>query len=162
MKSSLITGISFGLTSGAITTMGLMVGLYSGTHSKLAVFGGIITIAVADAFSDALGMHIAEESKGMHTVRQIWTATIATFVTKFVFALSFIIPVLIFEFSKAVHVSIAWGLSVLAILSYRIAKSQGTRPWRAITEHLIIAIAVIIFTFFIGNWVSIVFEKTQM
>ena len=32
MKESLKTGISFGLTSGVITTLGLMVGLHSGTH----------------------------------------------------------------------------------------------------------------------------------
>ena len=54
MKDSLRTGISFGLTSAVITTLGLMVGLHSGTGSKLVVLGGILTIAIADAFSDAL------------------------------------------------------------------------------------------------------------
>ena len=57
MKDSLRTGISFGLTSAVITTLGLMVGLHSGTHSKIVVFAGILTIAIADAFSDALGSH---------------------------------------------------------------------------------------------------------
>ncbi|MBW2265656.1 MAG: hypothetical protein JRF28_05735, partial [Deltaproteobacteria bacterium] len=56
MKHALKTGLSFGLTSGTITTLGLMVGLHSGTHSKLVVLGGILTIAIADAFSDALGI----------------------------------------------------------------------------------------------------------
>ena len=55
--------MSFGLTSGIITTLGLIVGLHSGTHSKLAVIGGILTIAMADAFSDALGIHVSEESE---------------------------------------------------------------------------------------------------
>ena len=55
MKDLLRTGISFGLTSAVITTLGLMVGLNSGTHSQIVVLGGIITIAIADAFSDALG-----------------------------------------------------------------------------------------------------------
>jgi len=55
MKDSLRTGISFGLTSAVITTLGLMVGLHSGTHSKIVVLAGILTIAIADAFSDALG-----------------------------------------------------------------------------------------------------------
>jgi len=31
-----------------------MVGLAEGTHLKIAVIGGILTIAIADAFSDAL------------------------------------------------------------------------------------------------------------
>jgi len=34
MKDSLRTGISFGLTSAVITTLGLMVGLHSGTVSS--------------------------------------------------------------------------------------------------------------------------------
>jgi hypothetical protein len=50
MKDSIRTGISFGLTSAVITTLGLMVGLHSGTHSKIVVLAGILTIAIADAF----------------------------------------------------------------------------------------------------------------
>jgi len=54
-------GFSFGLTSGVITALGLMVGLNAGTHSRLAVIGGILTLAIADSFSDALGIHFSEE-----------------------------------------------------------------------------------------------------
>ena len=79
LKSSLKTGLSFGLTSGVITTLGLMVGLHSGTHSKSVVLGGILTIAVADSLSDALGIHVAEESKNHGSHRDIWEATLATF-----------------------------------------------------------------------------------
>jgi vacuolar iron transporter family protein len=61
MKDSLRTGISFGVISGVITTLGLMVGLHSGTGSKLVVLGGIFTIAIADAFSDALGIHVSSD-----------------------------------------------------------------------------------------------------
>jgi len=49
LRHSVETGLSFGLTSGIITTLGLMVGLHSGTHSRLVVIGGILTIAIADA-----------------------------------------------------------------------------------------------------------------
>ena len=66
MNHSIKTGFSFGLTSGIITTLGLIVGLNSGTGSKLVVLGGILTIAIADAFSDALGIHISEESENKH------------------------------------------------------------------------------------------------
>ena len=67
MKHSVKTGFTFGLTSGIITTLGLMVGLHSGTHSPRAVIGGILTIAIADAFSDALGIHLSEESRNIHS-----------------------------------------------------------------------------------------------
>lgn len=96
IKKSIRTGFGFGITSGVITTLGLMIGLHSGTQSKAAVLGGILTIAVADAFSDALGIHISEESKGTHTQKEIWTATFSTFFAKLIFAFSFIFPVIFF------------------------------------------------------------------
>ena len=59
MKESVKKGFGFGLTSGVITTLGMMVGLNASTGSRTAVIGGIIAIAIADAFSDAVGMHIS-------------------------------------------------------------------------------------------------------
>ncbi len=150
-------GLSFGLTSGTITTLGLMVGLYSGTHSKLVVIGGILTIAIADAFSDALGIHVSEESEGKHTEKEIWLSTISTFFSKFLFALTFIIPVLLFELLIAIIVSIIWGLLLLGIFSFKIAKDQNAAPWKVIGEHLLIAIIVIIATYYLGAWINLVF-----
>ena len=155
MKESLRTGVTFGMTSGVITTLGLMVGLHSGTHSRLAVMGGVMTIAIADAFSDALGIHISEESENVHTAREIWAATIATFLSKFLFALTFLVPIFLFtSLTTAVLVSIAWGMSMLAWLSYAIARSQGQNPVRVIGEHLTIGIAVVAITHLVGDWIS--------
>ena len=156
-KHSLRIGFSFGLTSGIITTLGLMVGLNAGTHSRLAVIGGILTIAIADAFSDALGIHISEESENKHTPKQIWAATLSTFFSKFIFALTLVIPVLLLELATAVLVSIIWGLSMLCVFSYRMAKEQNEPSWKVIAEHLIIALVVIAATYWVGNWVSSVF-----
>ncbi|MGB2696655.1 MAG: hypothetical protein WBD28_02195 [Candidatus Zixiibacteriota bacterium] len=153
-KHSIKIGFSFGLTSGIITTLGLMVGLHSGTGSKLVVLGGILTIAIADAFSDALGIHVSEESENVHSTREIWESTISTFLAKFVFALTFIIPILMFKLSTAIVVSIIWGLSMLAIVSYGMAKEQGEKPWKVVAEHLIIALVVIVITHYVGHWVA--------
>lgn len=157
MKHSLKTGFSFGLTSGIITTLGLMVGLHSGTHSKLVVLGGILTIAIADAFSDALGIHVSEESENKHTTKEIWESTIFTFVSKFIFAMTFIVPVLLFPLATAITASIVWGLSMLAIFSYYIAKEQREKPWKVIGEHLLIAVVVIIITHYVGGWIGSTF-----
>jgi VIT1/CCC1 family predicted Fe2+/Mn2+ transporter len=145
------------MTSGIITTLGLMVGLNSGTHSRLAVLGGILTIAIADAFSDALGIHISEEAENVHTRGEIWVSTFSTFLSKLIFALTFVVPVLLLELSVAMVVSVAWGLGLLAVLSYRMAVSQKTKPWRVITEHLLIAVVVIGITHFVGDLISAVF-----
>jgi VIT1/CCC1 family predicted Fe2+/Mn2+ transporter len=154
MRDAFRTGASFGLTSGVLTTLGLVVGLYAGTRSKLAVVGGIFTIAVADALSDALGMHVHEESENQHTPQQIWAASVATLITKLVTSLSFLVPLFTLELRAAVAVSVVWALALLAWLSYRLAVSQGASPWRAIAEHLTIAAAVVVITHLVGAWVA--------
>jgi VIT1/CCC1 family predicted Fe2+/Mn2+ transporter len=134
-----------------------MVGLYSGTYSKLVVIGGILTIAIADAFSDALGIHVSEESENKHTSKEIWESTFATFLSKLVFALTFIIPILLFQLTVAVIISVVWGLSVLGIFSFYLAKKQKLKHWKVITEHLVIALVVIFLTYYIGTWISAIF-----
>ncbi len=146
------------MTSGIITTLGLMVGLHSGTHSKLVVIGGILTIAVADAFSDALGIHISEESEGRHGEKEVWASTIATFLSKFIFALTFVVPVLLFQLSTAIVISIIWGLLLLGVFSFRIAKEQKANPWKVVVEHLVIVLIVVVITHYLGDWIGSLFS----
>jgi len=134
-----------------------MVGLYSTTNSKLIVFGGILTIAIADASSDALGIHLSEESEAKHTPSEIWQSSISTFLSKFIFALTFVFPVLLFKLQTAILISIIWGLLLLGIFSFYLAKEQRIKPWRVISEHLAIALVVIIVTNFIGNLIRKIF-----
>ncbi|MEQ1654510.1 MAG: hypothetical protein ABL960_02335 [Nitrospira sp.] len=155
MRASWKTGLSFGLTSGVITTLGLMVGLNSGTHSRPVVIGGILTIAIADAMSDALGIHVAEESKSNCPARQIWESTGATFLAKFVIALTFAVPVLVAPLDQAILISFMWGLLLLAGLSFFIARTQGIAPWKVIGEHLVIALCVVALTHAVGDWVRL-------
>ncbi len=158
IRHSIKVGFSFGLTSGIITTLGLMVGLHSGTGSKLVVLGGILTIAIADAFSDALGIHIAEESENVHSQKEIWESTVSTFFSKFLFALTFIVPILLFDLSTAILVSVIWGLAVLSVISFVMAREQRQNPWTVVAEHLAIALAVIIITHYVGDWISLRFS----
>ena len=158
VKESLKTGIAFGLTSGTITTLGLMVGLQSGTGSEIAVLGGILTIAIADAFSDALGIHVSEEAKGNTDSQHVWESTIATFFAKLVFAMTFIVPVLLFPLDLAIIVSIAWGLMMLAVFSYFIARDQKENPVSVVGEHLLIAVIVIFLTHYVGEFIGSVFS----
>jgi len=157
MKESLKLGFSFGITSGVITTLGLIVGLHAGTHSVLAVLGGIITIAVADAFSDSLGMHISQETKDGHKDKDIWESMLSTFAAKFFVAMSFVIPFFILSLSDAMMLSIIWGLALLSVLSYHIARVEKEKAWQVIAEHLAIAIVVIIIAHFVGDWISVAF-----
>ena len=155
MRESLRTGIAFGMTSAVITTLGLMVGLGSGTHSRSVVLAGVLTIAIADAFSDALGIHVSEESRGGgQSQGQIWGSTFAAFFAKLLFALTFSVPVLLLELGTALLVSLAWGLLLLTLLSCRIAVARGERRLKIVLEHLTIAVVVIAATHLVGMWIS--------
>jgi hypothetical protein len=135
-----------------------MVGLSAGTHSKLAVIGGILTIAIADAFSDALGIHVSEESENKHTTKEIWMATLCTFLSKFIIALTFAVGVLLFPLIPAIIINIVWGLLLLGFFSFFIARNQASPAWKVILEHELIAIAVIAATHFLGYWIASVFQ----
>jgi VIT1/CCC1 family predicted Fe2+/Mn2+ transporter len=157
MKSPLSIGLSFGLTSGVITTLGMIVGLNAGTHSEVAVIGGILTVALADSFSDALGMHVTEESQRNVSQKFTWEATAATFLFKMLFGLSFVIPFIFLSYDNAVICSVLWGLSVISIFSYRLALKRKENPWRTLGEHLAISIFVIILTQLLGMEISRIF-----
>ena len=131
-----------------------MVGLHSGTHSRGVVIGGILTIAIADAMSDALGIHVSEESKNNGPTLQIWEATLATFLAKLVIALTFLVPVVVCPLDQAIVISIIWGLLLLAGLSFFVARTQAIAPWKVIGEHLLIALCVVAITHHVGEWVQ--------
>jgi VIT1/CCC1 family predicted Fe2+/Mn2+ transporter len=154
MKHSFKVGFSFGLVSGIITTLGLIVGLHSSTHSRIFVIGGILVIAIADALSDAMGIHISEEAENKHSAGEIWESTLSTFLSKFIFALSFLVPIIVLELSTAIIVCILWGMFLITIFSIYLARSQQKKVSHIVFEHLALAIVVIILTHFIGDWVA--------
>ncbi len=131
--------------------------MYAGTESVVAVLGGILVIAVADAMSDALGIHLAQEADPDSTSEHIWSATFSTFFTKFVVAITFAVPLLWLPLQTAVIVSIGWGLIVIALLSWFLAGAQQNAVLPVVLEHLGIAIAVIVISHYIGLWVHTAF-----
>ncbi len=156
MSVSIKKGLSFGLTSGVITTLGMIVGVNASTSSRLAVIAAIVAIAIADAFSDAVAMHVSEESEGVHKRKDVWEATMATFLTKFIFALTFVIPIWFFPLDIAVPVDIIWGLAIMTVFNIFLAQSQEENVLRVVFEHLAIAIIVVLITYIAGSFLSTV------
>ncbi|MFX1484051.1 MAG: hypothetical protein ACFFCP_12800 [Promethearchaeota archaeon] len=154
MSLSLKKGVSFGITSGVITTLGMIVGVNASTSSRLAIIAAIVAIAIADAFSDAVAMHVSEESEGVHSRKDIWEATLATFLAKFIFALTFVIPVLFLSLETAVIVDIIWGFLVMTVFNVFLAHSQKEGASKIVIEHIAIAVVVILITFTVGSFLS--------
>ena len=108
----LITGISFGLTTAVITSLGMIVGMYSATSSRLAVVASIVVMAIVDGLSGAASLHTAEEAeveqgKQKHTSKEIWLTTLVAFLSVAAFTLTFAVPVVLFPLETPVFLAIA-------------------------------------------------------
>ncbi len=149
-------GFGFGLTSGIITTLGMMVGLNASTHSKVAVIGGILLIAIGDSLSDAMAVHVSEESvRGKDDpLRDVWIATFSTLIFKIFFASIFVIPVLTLPLDTAIFVSIAVGILLIGVFSYVFAMKQKVAAVHVVFEHLAITCLVILLTYLVGTFVN--------
>jgi len=159
MGHQLITGISFGLTTSVITSLGMIVGVHSATASKLAVVSGIVIMAIADGLSDAIGLHTAEEAdveegKGKHAPKEIWLTTLFTFISVSGSTLTFAVPLLLFALETAVYLAIAWGMLLLILLNLYIAKIRNESILKLTIEHTLLAILVIIVSRFAGDLVA--------
>ena len=154
MRRAFRIGFSFGLPSGIVTTLGLMVGLSSITQSRLIIIGGILTIALADSLSDAMGMHFAQESDDHLTHKDVWKSTFFTLLSKFIFSSIFIIPVLVLELNLAIIISIMVGLYLIFFISLIFARDRKDNPYRVIGEHIAITLLVIIITHYVGVFIS--------
>jgi len=158
IKQTIKTGISFGLTSGIITTLGVMSGLNAGTHSRAVVIGGILTIAIADAVSDAFGIHVSEESDPALDSGDVWESTIATFIAKFIIVGTFMVPILIFPLEIALYINFLYGMYVLLGYTVYLAIRMGRNPAIMGVKHLAIAFFIIITTNLVGKWIVVVFQ----
>lgn len=158
MQKALKAGISFGLSSVVITTLGSIVGINASTRSRLAVIGVIIMIAIADGGSDALAIHISEESDKNNSGRQVWITTLSAFITKFILAVTFIVPIVLLPLRNAIIVDIIWGLFLIVGISYYIAREQKKSILGTVGEHLGIAIAIIVVSHYAGEWINATFN----
>jgi len=158
MRSVLWKGVGFGLTSGVITTLGMTIGLHSGTHSKLAVEAGIIVLAMADALSDAMGIHVSEEAEMEHTTKEVWETSFFTLISKLFVTLTFLIPIqFLEELSTAILTSVFWGLFLITIFSFYMARSQKQNRYKVILEHIFIAALVVVLAHFLGDAIYEIF-----
>lgn len=153
----LITGTSFGITSGTISALGLIIGLVFATEDPFVVVAGLVVMAIADGLADACGMHVAEESEidgegvSAHTSKEVWITTALCFISVCGFTLSLSIPILLFPLETAVPIAIAYGMLLLTIFNAYIAKIKNERPIKMILEHILIASFVIIISYFVGD-----------
>jgi len=109
-------------------------------------------VALADNIADSFGIHIYQESECVDN-KEVWFSTLSNFFTRIFVSLTFIILVAVLPINLAVPCSICWGLALLAMMSYTIAKDRKVKLYSIIFEHIVIAIFVITLSHFIGRYI---------
>lgn len=120
-------------------------------------------MAIADGLSDSMSLHIIseeieiEEGKAKHTPQEIWLTMFFTFLSISGFTLSFLIPILIFPLKTAIIFAIFWGIFLLFILNFWIVKIKKEKPTKLIFEHILLALFVILISYWVGNKIPEIF-----
>jgi hypothetical protein len=77
-----IANLSFGSTAAIVTSMALIFGLDAATATKSTIVSGLLIVALADNLTDALSMHVYEESHRRLAPREAFWATFGNFVAR--------------------------------------------------------------------------------
>jgi predicted adenylyl cyclase CyaB len=146
--------LTFGITSGILTTVGVLVGMDSATSNRLSVIAGIVAIAVADSFSDAFGMYMSKVSERGTAPKQALRYALGTLAGKAFLPLTFIVPLLVLPLGMAVWIDLAWGATALALLSAEQAVVEQQSVARRIARNLGLALVIITNSFLAGKLVG--------
>ena len=145
--------ISFGGTAAVVTSMALISGLSAADATKPIIVSALLIAAFADNLTDALSIHIFQESEQLDQ-KNAFNGTITNFVTRLLLSISFVLLVGLFPLEHVAKVSIVWGMLLLVILTYLVARERKVKPLREVVKYLLVASAVIIVSTLIPNWIG--------
>ena len=149
-----IANLSFGGTAAIVTSMALIIGLGAATATKSIIVSGLLIVALADNLTDALSMHVYEESRQRLDPRDAFAATVSNFATRLLLALTFVLLVIALPIGSAVVASTVWGLSLLAALSWALARERKVSFVTEAGKHGAAALAVILISRWIGALIT--------
>lgn len=145
--------ISYGGTAAVVTSMALINGLIAANATKPVIVSALLIAALADNLSDTLSIHIYQESEQLNK-RDALTGTITNFLTRLLFGISFVLLVGLFPLPYVAKAAIIWGMLLLAILTYLVARERKVKPLPEVLKHLLIASVVITVSMMIGHWIG--------
>lgn len=152
-------GFYFGIISGTITTLGMIISLFivsSSSKINLKVLAsGILGLALGDSFSDGLGLYYSNRGEGddRDKSRDIG---LATTLYKIIFTMSFLPIMVVFPSITGLIISIVWTHFLVIYATLQIEeKSVGVET---IVKHLLVLWVVIILGYFGGHLTDYLFK----
>ncbi|MFC1640973.1 CYTH domain-containing protein [Patescibacteria group bacterium] len=135
--------LTFGITSGILTTVGVLVGMCAATPERIAIVAAIVAIAVADSFSDAFGIYMCKMSDRGNNRKAALRYAAGTFAGKCFFPLTFVVPILYLPIKIGIGIDLAWGGTVLALLSAEQAIVAQKSIGKTVGQNMGLAVLII-------------------
>ncbi|HVO47672.1 MAG TPA: hypothetical protein VMT29_15205 [Steroidobacteraceae bacterium] len=117
--------ISFETAAAIVTSMALVTGLSAIKPSRSIVIAALLIAALADNLSDALSIHIYQESERLER-REAFIGTTADPAARLLGCLTFAALVAVLPSPLAVTASIICGTLLLMLLTYLLARDAGS------------------------------------
>ena len=149
--------ISYGGTAAIVTSTALIGGLSAANATKPVIVSALLIAALADNLTDALSIHIFQESE-QRDQKEAFMGTLTNFLARLLLCISFVVLVGLFPLAHAGKVAVAWGMVLLAALTYLVARERKVSPALEIVKHVVVASAVILASIAIGHWVNAEFS----
>ena len=138
-----ISRISFGGTAAIVTSMALITGLNAVGTAKSTLISALLIAAFADNLTDSLSIHIYQESARFDD-REAFIGTLSNFTTRLLGCLTFVLIVVVFPPKVVVLGAIVWGMLLLGVLTYLLARERNVGILSEVIKHLVVAAAVLI------------------
>jgi len=143
MNKNILQGIFFGVYSAVITDIGLIFGIYKGSHSKKSILAGLATVSLCDTLADAYSLYISIKSENKDSSKNASVAGISAALCKFSITIIFIMLFFIFDIDNAIYFSVVYGSILIVVsstyLSY-IRKENYTNTIKYFAFYVIICI----------------------
>ena len=133
--------------------MALIAGLDAAKTGRASMVSALLIAAVADNLTDSLSVHMYQESERLEQ-KEAFIGTLSNFVTRLLLCLSFVLIVVPLPEHIAALWGLAWGISLLLILTYILARYRKVSVMSEISKHLGVAVAIIFVSQYIGHWIA--------
>ena len=144
LLTRLSIGNIFGMISGVITSLGLIYGLYGANISKKPIIIGLLSIAISDSISDALGIYYGtNENKN-----EAFLALFSKFIIPVIMAINF------YLFNKKKNAIIINTLFSFIILTYVNFKMENNTFNIEILHNLILTTIIIFIVYYAGIYIN--------
>lgn len=149
--------ISYGGTAAVVTSTALISGLSAAGATKAVIVSALLIAAFADNLADALSVHIFQESEQLEQ-KDALTGTITNFLTRLLLCISFVPLVGLFPIPHVAKAAIVWGMLLLAILTFLVARERRVDILPEVLKHMVVAFVVITISITTGHWIGILFS----